>query len=219
MSFLALQPDELRRVNELLDEQDVPGVLIWANLRFGDRVTILTSLQDAVLVDLAHRAGVRMDVTFLDTGYHFPETLQMVDRIQERYGIEVEVVPPPGPVLEDVPEGFCCSDDKVGQLQQALEGREAWISGIRRSEGGAREEAPLFEVDRRGVAKINPLVVWEDEDVEAYIQTHDVPVNPLREQGYPSIGCWPCTSRADGTSSARDGRWSGTERTECGLHW
>lgn len=219
MSFLALQSDEMRRVNELLDEKDVLGVLIWANLRFGDRVTILSSLQDAVLVDLAHRAGARIDVTFLDTGYHFPETLGMIDRLEERYGIEVEVVPPVAPVRDDVPEGFCCSDDKVQQLRQALDGREAWISGIRRSEGGPRREAPLFEVDRRGVAKINPLVVWDDEDVEAYIRTHDVPVNPLHDQGYPSIGCWPCTSKADGTASNRAGRWPGSDRLECGLHW
>lgn len=219
MSFLALQPDELDRMNELLDEHDVIGVLIWAALRFGDRLTMLTSLQDAVLVDLACRAGVSIDITFLDTGYHFPETLEMVRVVQERYGVDVTVIPPAAPVLDSPPPGFCCADDKVGQLERALHGREAWISGIRRSEGGLRGDAPLYEVDRRGVAKINPLVVWNDADVEAYIIGNDVPVNPLRDQGYPSIGCWPCTSPADGTESTRSGRWAGTTRTECGLHW
>jgi len=112
----------------------------------------------------------------------------------------------------------CCSAVKVGQLDRALAGKQAWMSGLRRSEAANRETTPAIARDIRGLIKINPIVMWNDEDVAGYIADNNVPVNPLTQKGYPSIGCMPCTTPVGDGEDARAGRWRGTDKSECGLH-
>lgn len=173
-------------------------------------------MQDAVLIDLAMRVDRRIPVVFLDNGYHFSETHDMLRRVESMYGIDVEVVRAFGPISWTIEPGVCC-DGKVGLLEAALAGREAWLSGLRRSQTEARQTAPLIGTDSRGKVKANPLAQWSDEDTQHYIQTRGILTHPLRAQGYTSIGCAPCTSVPQGADE-RSGRWAGSERTECGLH-
>lgn len=190
----------------------------WAVEQYGSDLTLLCSGQDAVLVDVALRVDPTIEITFLDTGYHFPETLDTMMAIAERYRPRVRVIVPWRHLADAGKPGFCCSDHKVEQLDSALLERRAWLSGLRRSDGPTRSEAELVETDRRGLTKINPLVAWSDDDVDRYIAANDVIVNPLRDRGYPSIGCRPCTSPAAG-DDPRSGRWAGSAKTECGIHW
>jgi phosphoadenosine phosphosulfate reductase len=177
-------------------------------------------MSDAVLIDLAVKVEPSVEVVFIDTGYHFPETVQTLETVQRRYGLEVRVMGPPSE-----PEEFwktdpvaCCSAYKVAQLDAALESKMAWMSGLRRAESPTRAGAPIVSRDRRGLVKVNPLATWSDDDVGRYLAEHDVPVNPLVAKGYLSIGCWPCTRPVEEGEHARDGRWAGSDKTECGLH-
>jgi phosphoadenosine phosphosulfate reductase len=220
----------------------------WGRTEFGDRLCVLSSMQETTVIDLAMTVDPAISVVFLDTGYHFPETLETVRRVERRYGIEVEVVPPVEPVRADIEPGRCC-DQKVEQLDQALAARDAWITGIRRKQTAQRRSAPIIgwepetdtasqiasqidsQIDSRvgGRVKISPLAQWDDADIDAYRRANDLIRNPLLDQGYSSIGCRTCTTptgppggadRPGETAStdARAGRWAGTERTECGLH-
>lgn len=182
---------------------------------FGDDLTLLCSGQDAVLVDVALRVDPTIEVAFIDTGFHFNETIETMLRIVQRYSPRLKIVAPWRHLPNVGRDGFCCSAHKVEQLEEALAGKQAWLSGVRRADGDARADAELVSVDRRGLTKINPLVEWTDEQVDSYVVANDVIVNPLRDRGYPSIGCAPCTSPAAG---GRGGRWAGQEKTECGLH-
>jgi phosphoadenosine phosphosulfate reductase len=161
-----------------------------------------------------------IDVVFMDTGYHFRETLETAETVRRRYGLALRVIDPP----VDRPEPWqldpdsCCSTAKVAQLDEALVGKAAWISGLRRAESPTRADAPIVTRDRRGLIKVNPLANWTDADVERYIAHNDVPVNPLLAQGYPSIGCWPCTRPVCDGEHQRAGRWTGSTKSECGLH-
>jgi phosphoadenosine phosphosulfate reductase len=187
----------------------------WARQEFGTGLCLLASMQDAVMIDLVMRVDRSIPVVFLDNGYHFDQTLQTLAAVEARYDIDVEVVGPrlaPG----DIESGRCC-DLKAPLLLEALEGRTAWMSGIRRVETEVRAGAELVEIDRRGLFKINPIAQWADRDVDAYIEQYDVIVNPLLSEGYTSIGCRTCTTPA-GSTGGRSGRWAGTGRTECGLH-
>jgi phosphoadenosine phosphosulfate reductase len=127
-------------------------------------------------------------------------------------------VPPHDEELWKVDPENCCSAIKVGQLDRALAGKEAWMSGLRRAEAPSRSSAPVVARDLRGLVKVNPLATWSDLDVAGYVEEHGVPVNPLVEQGYPSIGCWPCTKPVSDGDDTRAGRWAGFDKTECGLH-
>jgi phosphoadenosine phosphosulfate reductase len=172
-------------------------------------------------------AGVR--VFNLDTGYQFPETLELRDRIHHRYGIDVELVRPAesvnemetrfgGPLYRTNPEE-CCRRRKIVPLREAVAGYYAWITAIRRDQTVHRANAGVVEWDAKfGLVKINPLASWTRAEVWRYILENDVPYNPLHDQGYPSIGCWPCTRAVNGSSHDRAGRWAGTARVECGLH-
>lgn len=187
----------------------------WAWEQFGTGLCLLSSLEDATLIDVALRVDRRIPIVFLDNGYHFPETLQTLRNVESFYGITVEVVGPEAPPNDAVEPGECC-DAKVALLDRALAGRSAWMSGIRRSETDERADTPLVAVDRRGLAKVSPLAQWSDEDEAEYRTRNNVITNPLLDQGYASIGCRPCTSPSGGAD--RSGRWAGTDRTECGLH-
>lgn len=192
-------------------------ILAWAAREFFPDVAVACSMQDAVLVDLAVRVEPRIEVFFLETGFHFPETLETAGRMRERYGLNlVEVPPVEDPAVYDR-DGYeaCCAARKVLPLERYLAGKRAWVSGVRRADGPTRAAARPVEWDAgRSMVKVNPIVAWSDEDVARYVAEHDVIVNPLRERGYHSIGCWPCTVPGSG----REGRWQGTGKTECGLH-
>jgi phosphoadenosine phosphosulfate reductase len=177
-------------------------------------------MTDAVLVDLAVKVFPAIEVVFIDTGYHFPETLDTVETVRRRYGLNLRImtVKHHDEELWKIDPENCCSAVKVGQLDRALMGKAAWMSGLRRVEAAARESAPIIARDLRGLVKINPLATWTDEDVAGYITDHDVPVNPLTLQGYPSIGCMPCTQPVGNGDDPRAGRWAGLDKTECGLH-
>jgi phosphoadenosine phosphosulfate reductase len=191
-------------------------VLAWAVATFGAELTVASSMQDGVLVDLAVRAAPAVEVVFLDTGFHFPETLETAARMRARYGLNlVTLRPEPAAAVYGV-DGTeaCCEARKVAPLERHLAGRAAWVTGLRRAESPSRAGASTVEWDAgRGLVKVNPIVAWSDEDVARYAAAHDIIVNPLRDKGFDSIGCEPCTLPGAG----RSGRWGG-ERLECGLH-
>jgi phosphoadenosine phosphosulfate reductase len=161
-----------------------------------------------------------IEVVFIDTGYHFPETLETVETVRRKYGLNLRMmtVAHHNEELWKVDPENCCSAVKVGQLDRALLGKSAWMSGLRRAEADSRIKAPLVARDLRGLIKINPIAMWSDLDVQGYIADHDVPVNPLLARGYTSIGCMPCTSLPSDPGDPRSGRWAGRDKTECGLH-
>jgi phosphoadenosine phosphosulfate reductase len=165
----------------------------------------------------------------LDTGYQFNETLELRERVLQRYGIAVDMRRPEisvddyerlhgGPLYRTNPDQ-CCFDRKIKVLRQAIEGKSAWISAIRRDQSPDRASAPIVGWDRKfSLVKINPLANWTKAQVWKLIVDNDIPYNPLHDQGYTSIGCWPCTRAVLFGEDERAGRWSGTEKTECGLH-
>lgn len=194
-------------------------VVAWAVDAFGERLCLATSMTDAVLVDVATRVAPGVEVVFVDTGLHFPETLETLELVRRRYDLNLRVVRVPEPpvpfhVADPV---ACCSAAKVAALNTALADKLAWMSGVRRADGPDRAATPVAGRDHRGLVKLNPLAAWSDDDVASYIATHGVPVNPLVARGYPSIGCAPCTRPVLDGGSTRSGRWDGI-KTECGLH-
>jgi phosphoadenosine phosphosulfate reductase len=186
-------------------------------------------MQDAVLVDLAAKVRPGVDVLFLDTGYHFAETIGTRDAVESVYDITIVNVTPEHTVAEQDrllgkdlfardPEQ-CCRLRKVVPLSSALRNYAAWVTGIRRVESPTRANAPLISFDEAfKLVKVNPLAAWTDEDMQAYIEANGVLVNPLVEEGYPSIGCAPCTAKPVDGADPRSGRWQGLNKTECGLH-
>jgi phosphoadenosine phosphosulfate reductase len=195
-------------------------IVRWAAETFGDGLCLTTSLTDAVLVDLVARVAPGTEVVFLDTQYHFPETLATLDVVRERYPVKLTVRRPDVP-LDDLwrtDTDACCAVRKVAQLDAALASKEAWLSGLRRDDSPDRANTPIVQRDKRGLVKVNPIANWTDDDVALYIELHDVPVNPLVARGYPSVGCWPCTQAVAEGDDKRAGRWAGSTKTECGLH-
>ena len=208
-----------------------PAELIveWAVATFGRRFCITSSLADAVLAHLAARVAPGIDVVFLDTGYHFAETIGTRDAVQATLPANLITVTPKQSVAEqDATYGkdlyardpdLCCALRKVAPLQEALEGYDAWATGLRRQETRDRVIAPVIGWDeKKRMVKVSPLARWSGADVERYIGDHNVLVNPLQQDGYPSIGCWPCTRRVSPGEDPRSGRWAGTGKTECGIH-
>jgi phosphoadenosine phosphosulfate reductase len=212
-----------------LAEASAQEVLAWAAQTFGGRMVIASNMQDAVLVDLAARAHPGVDVLFLETGYHFAETIGTRDAVAQTYNVRiVNAVPEQSVAEQDASEGpwlferdpdRCCALRKVAPLRRILAGYDAWVTGVRRVEAPTRADTPVVTWDERnGLVKINPLAAWSDEDMDRYITEHDVLVNPLVPAGYPSIGCQPCTAKPAPESDPRSGRWAGHTKTECGLH-
>lgn len=202
-----------------LESASADAVIRWAVDRFGHRLVLATSMTDAVMIDLVTRIDPDIEVAFIDTGFHFAQTLATMRQAVARHQLRITVERPDHDrpdVWRHGPEA-CCAARKVAPLERILAGRAAWLSGIRRADGPTRATTPKVEIDRRGLVKVNPIADWTDHDVDAHIATHDIIVNPLVAQGYPSIGCWPCTEPAAG-DDPRSGRWTGTAKTECGLH-
>ena len=204
-------------------------LLRWTDEHFGGEYIVASNMQDAVLVDLAAKVRPGVDVLFLDTGYHFVETIGTRDAVEAVYDVNIVNVRPEHTVAEqDALLGKnlfarqpneCCRMRKVEPLSKALRGYSAWVTGIRRVEAPTRANAPLISWDKAfGLVKINPLAAWSDDDVQDYIDSNDVLVNPLVFEGYPSIGCAPCTAKPIEGADPRSGRWAGQNKTECGLH-
>ena len=212
-----------------LDDASAEELLVWVDEHFGGRYVVASNMQDAALVDLAAKVRPGVDVLFLDTGYHFAETIGTRDAVAAVYDVNVVNVTPEHTVAEQDQllgkdlfardPGECCRLRKVVPLRAALAGYSAWVTGIRRVESPTRANAPLISFDEAfGLVKVNPLAAWTDEDMHAYIEANGILVNPLVEEGYPSIGCAPCTSKPAEGSDPRSGRWQGLTKTECGLH-
>jgi phosphoadenosine phosphosulfate reductase len=204
-------------------------VIAWAAETFGSRLCITSSMTDAVIIHLASRQVPGIDVLFLDTGYHFPETIGTRDAVSAVYPVNVVNVTPPttvaeqdaglGPRLYSRNPDLCCYLRKVVPLEQALAPYDAWITGVRRDETDARSDTPAVSWDpQREMVKVNPIVDWSQQQVDDYIAENGVLVNPLVYDGYPSIGCRTCTVKVADGADPRSGRWAGTAKTECGIH-
>jgi phosphoadenosine phosphosulfate reductase len=199
-----------------LEPASAQQVLAYAVERFHPRLTMACSFQKEETVLVHMLSAVRPDarVFTIDTGVLFPETLQTWKRFEDRFGVKIEVYDARSPD-EPWTMARCCSEAKVDALEQALEGVEAWITGIRREQAATRAAAGKLERDEtRGIWKVNPLADWTEKELWRYIYEHDLPYNPLHDQGYASIGCAPCTQPGAG----REGRWAGTSKIECGIH-
>lgn len=211
-------------------DADADDVLDWAATEFGPGLAVACSMAgDTILPALVarHRPGV--DVLFLDTGYHFTETLSTRDHLAQAVDIHILDVRPEhtvpqqdaqhGPRLHDRDPGSCCELRKVRPLDSQLAGYDAWVTGVRREDNPLRSDTPLVQWDaRHQMVKINPIAAWSFEDVLDYARDHLIPVNPLLSQGYPSVGCAPCTRRVNPGDDPRAGRWAGLAKTECGIH-
>lgn len=211
---------EAGAADRALDGASAEAVLEWAVGRFGDGLVVTTSFQDCVLVDLAVAAQADVRVVFLDTGFHFPETIAYLHRIERRYGLNLEIVES-GLPADEHPCGSerCCELRKVEPLARVLAARDAWVTGLKRVDTPERHDAAVVAYDPgRGVVKVNPIASWTEDDVEAYVVERDLPRHPLNSLGYFSIGCAPTTRPVERGENPRDGRWAGTGKTECGLH-
>lgn len=222
---------ELSEQSESLESSHPREIIQWAIDRFGDRLTMGTAFgpEGMVILHMIAQIDPTMHVFNLDTGYQFKETLELRDRVADRYGIDVKLMRPEltveeyerqhdGPLYKTNPNQ-CCFDRKIKVLHRAIEGKHAWISAIRRDQSTDRSKAAIIGWDKKfSLVKINPLANWTKQDVWRMVTGEDVPYNPLHDQGYTSIGCWPCTRAVMFGEDERAGRWSGTAKTECGLH-
>ena len=226
-----VSPEDLKLANLSLEGSSPQQVLRWAVDNFHPRLTMATAFgaEGCCLIHMLADIEPSVRIFNLDTGYQFPETLVLREQIKERYGIEVEMVQPElsvaeyeaehgGPLYRIRPDQ-CCHDRKVLPLRKALVGYDAWLSAIRRDQTEHRAAAGVVQWDAKfGLVKVNPLLTWTKKDVWAFIARHAVPYNALHDQGYPSIGCWPCTRPVADGEDDRAGRWAGTLKKECGLH-
>jgi phosphoadenosine phosphosulfate reductase len=226
-------PEELREIvshwGAELELAPAEVIIEWAAATFGERFCITSSMGDAVLSHLASKVVPGIDVVFLDTGYHFAETVGTADAVKHTLPVNLLTITPVQSVAEQDAEygkdlykrdpDLCCQLRKVIPLRESLAEYDAWATGLRRAETHNRVIAPVIGWDaKKGKVKVSPLARWTDEQVERYIADNGVLVNPLVYDGYPSIGCWPCTRRVAPGEDPRSGRWAGTNKTECGIH-
>jgi phosphoadenosine phosphosulfate reductase len=221
--------DLVRHAGAELELAPAEVIVEWAVATFGPRFCVTSSMGDAVLAHLASRVAPGIDVVFLDTGYHFPETLGTRDAVEATLPVNLLTITPRQTVAEqDAEHGkdlfarnpdLCCALRKVKPLEEALAPYDAWATGLRRAETHNRVIAPVIGWDvRKRKVKVSPLARWSDEQVDRYIAEHGILVNPLQYDGYPSIGCAPCTRRVAPGEDPRSGRWAGLAKTECGIH-
>ena len=226
-------PEELRDLvshwGAELELAPAETIIEWAAATFGERFAITSSMGDAVLAHVAQKVVPGIDVVFLDTGYHFAETVGTRDAVEATMDVTLLSITPKQTVAEqDAEHGkdlyrtdpdLCCALRKVAPLADALASYDAWATGLRRAETHNRVIAPVIGWDaKKGKVKVSPLARWSDEQVDTYIEDNGVLVNPLVYDGYPSIGCAPCTRRVAPGDDPRSGRWAGTSKTECGIH-
>jgi phosphoadenosine phosphosulfate reductase len=221
--------DLVRHAGAELELAPAEVIIEWAAATFGERFCVTSSMGDAVLSHLASSVVPGIDVVFLDTGYHFAETIGTRDAVAATLPVNLISITPVqsvaeqdaehGPRLHERDPDLCCALRKVKPLEEALAGYDAWATGLRRAETRNRVIAPVIGWDaRKRKVKVSPLARWSDEQVERYIAENGVLVNPLQYDGYPSIGCAPCTRRVATGADPRSGRWAGTGKTECGIH-
>lgn len=216
-------------VNDLLTGASATELAQWAVATFATKLIVAASMQDTILPHMfgAKLAGV--DVLFLETGYHFKETIETRDEAAKRFPITIINAMPAKSVAEQDAEfgkelfardpNLCCFMRKVDPLARSLAGYDAWVTGARRVDAVTRSEMPLVTWDQgHGLVKINPIAAWSDMDVEVYQMANALPRNPLVAQGFPSIGCQPCTNKVAPGEDPRSGRWAGQDKTECGIH-
>lgn len=222
---------ELAAASRSLETAQPREIIRWANERFADRLTMATAFgpEGCAILHWIAEVAPTMHVFNLDTGYQFRETLELRDRIEQRYGVKV-LLERPATTVEDyerthggplyrIDPNQCCGDRKIAVVRRVLTGFDAWMSGIRRDQSPDRADAPIVGWDAKfGVVKISPLANWTKKQVWELIVRENVPYNPLHDQGYTSIGCFPCTRAVTFGEDERAGRWSGTAKTECGLH-
>lgn len=210
----------LGSVNARLTGASAEEIIQWAKQAFGARLTVATSMEDAVLIDIVTQVAPDTDLVFIDTGYHFDETYETLREVEKHYDITARRARLDAPIdyLWQRDSEMCCQQRKLRPFRESLQGQEAWVSGLRRADSPLRASALPAERDVEGLLKVNPLVEWSDNDVERYIARHNVPVNPLLNQGFKSVGCWPCTAPVGEDSPRRAGRWPESDKTECGLH-
>ena len=222
----------LRAESQRLESATPEEIIAWGVERYAPYLTMATAFgpEGCVILSMLAKIAPETYVFNLETGYQFQETIDLRDRIAERYGIEVDLLQPElsvseyealhgGPLYKTNPKQ-CCFDRKVKTLQRATQVMHAWMSGIRGDQTPDRAKTGIVRWDTKfGLVKISPLINWTKKDVWKRITDEDIPYNPLHDRGYPSIGCWPCTiAVADGETDERAGRWSGTHKNECGLH-
>jgi len=231
MDRRVISAEKIRTANRQLEGATAQEILRWAVQQFHPHLTMATAFgaEGCCLIQMLAEIEPGVRVFNLDTGYQFAETLELRERLQQRYGIEVELLRPEltvaeyearhgGPLYRTDP-GQCCHDRKVVPLRRALAGYDAWVSAIRRDQTADRALAEVVQADGKfGLVKVNPLLNWTRRDVWRFLAAHDVPYNPLHDRGFPSIGCWPCTRAVAAGADERAGRWAGTDRKECGLH-
>lgn len=216
-------------VNARLEHASAGHIADWAVATFGKNLGVASSMQDTILPHLFGSRLEGVDVLFLETGYHFAETITTRAEAADRFPITiVDVLPELTVAEQDEKYGkdlfksdpnLCCQMRKVEPLARALSGYDAWVTGARRVDAVTRSEMPVVSWDaKHGLVKINPLALWDDDAVEAYQVQHDLPRHPLVAQGYPSIGCAPCTRKVAPGEDPRSGRWAGQNKTECGIH-
>jgi phosphoadenosine phosphosulfate reductase len=218
-SFMDIQPDYL-------------DVLKWAYREYKDEIVYACSFgaEGIVLIDLISKVNKKAKIIFLDTGLHFPETYELIEKVKTRYpSLQINMVKPKNS-LEDQAKWYgeelwkhnpnlCCHMRKVVPLKEGLEAAKAWISGLRREQSPTRSNTQYINKDDKfKKIKICPLIHWSSEDIMTYIHLNKLPYNPLHDNGYPSIGCAPCTNRVSNQMDSRAGRWAGQSKTECGLH-
>lgn len=233
MSAPTAQREQLRdlalRAGEELETATALEILQWGQDTLGDSWCVASSMADAVMAHLSSRIRPGVDVVFLDTGYHFPETMGMADAVRTVVPITLKTILPLRTVAEqDAEHGkdlfardpdACCAMRKVEPLERGLAPYSGWVSGLRRDEAATRAATKVVEWDaKREMVKLNPIATWDQDMVDQYIADNGILVNPLLFDGYGSVGCAPCTRRLLPGEDVRAGRWAGTDKIECGIH-
>jgi len=222
---------ELARESEQLEKATPQEILSWAVDKYAPKFTMATAFgpEGMTIIHMLSEIAPETPIFNLETGYQFKETLELREEVKRRYGIEVEFKLPKttveeyeaqhgGPLYKTNPNQ-CCFDRKISVLKEAAQGWDAWASAIRRDQSPDRAKAPIVGWDKKfNLVKISPLANSSKGDVWKMILDHNIPYNPLHDQGYTSVGCWPCTRAVNAGEDERAGRWSGSQKTECGLH-
>ena len=212
--------DELSRQSAEFETSTPEDIIRWTLERFGDDVVFACSFEDVVLLDLLRQQKPNIEVIFLDTEGHFPETMDFVAQLERDWNLTI-VRTTPGPDAAEWPCGTaeCCQRRKVAPLQRAVAGRAAWFTAVKRVDAATRAEMPIVSFDDKfGLVKVNPLATWSDDDIAYYISSEGLPEHPLWAEGYASIGCAAVTAKPAPGADRRSGRWSGSDKAECGLH-
>lgn len=221
---------DLAKQNEIFETQTPQEILKWGEERFGRDIALMSSFgtESVVLLHMVSQTAPEMKVLFLETGYHFQETKDYKKLLIEKFKLNVvdltaamgreDFVRTHGDDLYDKDPDKCCAINKVEPLQRGLKEFKAWVSGIRRGQGPTRKSVHILELYEDGLYKLNPLANWTSKDAWQYIKTNALPVHPLFDKGYTSIGCWPCTRPVLPGEDDRAGRWAGRVKTECGIH-